>query len=249
MLFQTCCLDRIRFHPRNRTARDSRCCKSPPRNSILSFSPSAKPLKKPISQLLIPGLQQIERGAFPIVPGATVELVNRFGSKTNPSFCRTFCVWKGAVRFGSPGASKKKLLNSSMSSPDVMRIGNPAWNVTIPDHCQPSSSCPFQPLYFGAGNFPHVAEHKAMTCVVERRAIRRVEVDRIQRALEARRVVQRLAVGVSALELQSVREVLFDQHLQRVVVRLRNRVFAENVGEHRQSVHRATYAGRRNAIR
>ena len=34
-----------------------------------------------MSQLLIPGPQQIERGALPMVPGATVALVNKLGSK------------------------------------------------------------------------------------------------------------------------------------------------------------------------
>ena len=37
-----------------------------------------------MSQLLMPGPQQIERGALPIVPDATVEFVNKLGSKANP---------------------------------------------------------------------------------------------------------------------------------------------------------------------
>src|ERR1700693_2545975 len=115
----------------------------------LSFSGVS--FTNPISRLFIPGVQQIERGALPIVPGATVEVVNSVGSNAKPLCCLTSQVWNGAVRLGSPGASKKMLLNSSMSSEEVMRIGNPAWKVRIPDHSHPSTSLPVNPSYFGTG--------------------------------------------------------------------------------------------------
>src|ERR1700722_1974827 len=114
-------------------------------------SPSGVSFTSPMSMLLIPGVQQIERGALPMVPGGTVELVNNVGSKAKPLCCFTFHVWNGAVRFGSPGASKKILLNSSMSSEEVIRIGNPVWKVRIPDHSHPSTSLPVKPSYFGTG--------------------------------------------------------------------------------------------------
>jgi hypothetical protein len=44
-------------------------------------SPNLVCLEKLISQLLIPGPQQIERGALSMVPGATVAFVNKLGSK------------------------------------------------------------------------------------------------------------------------------------------------------------------------
>src|SRR5271169_5467718 len=121
-----------------------------------------------MSVLLIPGPQQIERGAFPIVPAATVELVKRLGSKTYPetgwqgvpvpesgpvnaaqTVLRGLTVLNGAVRLGSPGATKSNVVSScSTSSWEVMRIGNPLWNVRMPDTSQPSSSLPLKPLYF-----------------------------------------------------------------------------------------------------
>src|SRR5215471_6255598 len=116
-----------------------------------------KPLKKPISQLLMPGEQQIERGALPIVPGGTVAFVNCDGSNTNPPcFLASHCTSEPAAypgaQFGSPGASKNVLRNCSMSSDEVMRTGKPVWNVTMPETCQPLSSCPLNPSNFGTGS-------------------------------------------------------------------------------------------------
>src|SRR5215470_4053433 len=55
--------------------------KSSPRNSSLKRSVKGVNLVNPISQLLMPGPQQIVRGAFPIVPGETVSSVKASGLK------------------------------------------------------------------------------------------------------------------------------------------------------------------------
>src|SRR5215469_7805516 len=147
------------------------------RNSIDSLSPSLVCLEKLISQLLIPGPQQSERGALPIVPKGTVALVIRLGSKEKPetgwqagrvgsSCCangpvkaahtvlRGFTVLNFApeAKFGWPGSSKSKVVSSSStSSCDVMRIGKPLWKERIPVISQPSSSLPLKPSYLGIG--------------------------------------------------------------------------------------------------
>src|SRR5207245_237932 len=117
------------------------------RNSMRNLSPSDVCLEKLMSQLLMPGPQQIERGALPIVPDATVEFVNKLGSKANPvtgwqagavgSNCcakgpvpaaqtglRGLTVLNGPTKFGWPGASKSNVVsNCSTSSWEEMRMG------------------------------------------------------------------------------------------------------------------------------
>src|SRR5256885_8678137 len=58
--------------------------KTSARNSICHLSPNLVFFRKLMSQLLVPGPQQMERGALPMVPGATVELVNKLGSEAQP---------------------------------------------------------------------------------------------------------------------------------------------------------------------
>src|SRR4029077_19563875 len=108
----------------------------------------------------MPGPQQMERGAVPMLPSGTpvvseadwMLLSNRAGLNTSPPFLRMSWVWKGATRFGSPGASKLKVLsNSSLSACDVMRIGKPLWRVSMPEISHPSNNLPLNPEYLGTG--------------------------------------------------------------------------------------------------
>src|SRR5437899_1205842 len=148
-----------------------------PRNSSLKRSLTGVTFKKAISQLLIPGPQQMVRGALPIVPRPTVASVNVLGSKAalmgthgvGGSVAFTPAVgpvpsahvlFRGSIRrnvapglkFGWPGVSKSKLDCSSMSSCSVMRMGKPDWNVVIPDNAQPLRAFPLKPSYLGTGN-------------------------------------------------------------------------------------------------
>src|SRR5690349_20729297 len=115
----------------------------------------------------MPGPQHTVLGAFPIVPRGTVASVNASGLK--PALIkvqvegsvpvpaaqvnlRGSMVWNGAPRLGCPGVSKSKLDCSSMSSCSVIRIGNPLWNVVMPDIAQPFRILPLNPSYCGTGN-------------------------------------------------------------------------------------------------
>src|ERR1700730_18233544 len=145
-----------------------------PRNSMLSFSPiSLVCFEKLMSQLLMPGPQQMERGALPIVPNCGPPLAgsfeNRLGSKTKPdtrdqggapgakgpvkaaqTVPRGLTALNGATRFGSPGASKRNVESSSSRSDcEVMRPGKPLWKITMPDISQPLSSAPLKPSILG----------------------------------------------------------------------------------------------------
>src|SRR5258708_32108033 len=112
----------------------------------------------------MPGPQQMVRGALPIVPNGTAAgfaelssgivgshgvLLNELGS--NPRFPgpRGFSLLNGATRLGSPGVSKSKLDCSSVSSWEVMRIGNTLWNVVIPETARPSKPWPSRPPHWG----------------------------------------------------------------------------------------------------
>src|SRR6267154_6894065 len=110
--------------------------KTSARNSICHLSPNLVFFAKLMSQLLIPGPQQMERGALPMVPGVTVALVNKLGSKAKPvtgwqagavgsiacgrgpvkaaqTVFRGLTVLKAPAKFGWPGASKSKVVSSS----------------------------------------------------------------------------------------------------------------------------------------
>src|SRR5579884_3206853 len=121
----------------------------------------------PNSQLLMPGPQQMVRGALPMVPRGTAPgllaqspgivgshgvLLNELGSNPRLPGPRGSSFLNGATRFGSPGVSKSKLDCSSVSSCDVIRTGKPLWNVVIPETAQPFSAFPANPLYFGTGS-------------------------------------------------------------------------------------------------
>src|SRR5271167_1589043 len=125
------------------------------RNCIWTLSPMAVFFMKLMSVLLIPGPQQMVLGALPMVPGATVEFVKELGSNTNPPVCRILVFTRcgcPAAKFGSPAASKRKVLSScSISSCEVIRIGKPDWKLKMPDSSQPSSHRPLNPSIFGTG--------------------------------------------------------------------------------------------------
>src|SRR5712692_10616082 len=104
------------------------------------------------------------RGALPIVPigtapglaaqspgivGSQVALLKELGSKPRLPGPRGSSLLNGATRFGAPGVSKSKLDCSSVSSCEVIRIGNPLWNVVIPDTAQPFNAFPLKPSYLG----------------------------------------------------------------------------------------------------
>src|ERR1051326_6330045 len=94
-------------------------------------------------------------------------------------------------------------------------------------------------IELGSGNLPDVAENKSMPRIVKRRSVCGVKIQWIERAFKARRIVQRFAERVSGLKLQSMRIALLQEYLQRVVIRVRDRVFTENIGEHGHAIHRA----------
>src|SRR6516225_595741 len=85
------------------------------------------------SKLLMPGPQQSVRGEFPMVPRAGVAKLE--GSKARWPGERGFRVLNGATKSGCPGNRKSKLFSSSVSAEEKMRIGNPLWNVRIPESC------------------------------------------------------------------------------------------------------------------
>src|ERR1035437_8085533 len=104
-------------------------------------------------------------------------------------------------------------------------------------------------VHLGNGQLPDITEYQAMPGVVKRRSVRRIKVHGIQSALKTGGIVERFAVCVRGLKLQSVREALFKQHLQRIVVGPSHGVFAENVGKHRNAIGRTLHAGQRLALR
>src|SRR5579862_4556432 len=83
----------------------------------------------PKSTLVVPGPQQMLRGALPIWPrGASTKAV---GSKKYSPDVSGDMRRNGATWLGSPGDSKSKLFISSRSLLDVMRMGKPDCKVVI----------------------------------------------------------------------------------------------------------------------
>src|SRR6266478_105572 len=87
--------------------------------------PNRGVLERPMSQLLIGGLQQSVRGELPNVPSALSAKI--VGSKTKPSL-RGLWVMNLPVISGLPGHSKPSVLPSnSASSQLLIKMGNPLW--------------------------------------------------------------------------------------------------------------------------
>src|SRR5712692_6835842 len=88
-----------------------------------------------------------------------------------------------------------------------------------------------------------------MAGVKLRQRVALAEIERIQDVLEAGAVIEGLAPSVSQFELEPLREAPLGADLQRVVVRVADRILREDTAEDGHAVGRTARAGRRLAER
>ena len=93
------------------------------------------------------------------------------------------------------------------------------------------------------GKHPVIVENKALRRIEERQGAAGFVIEGIDRFFKAGRPVQRLAPGISSLQLKSMREALFQAGLKRVVGGGGDGVFGEDVGEDGNAVSGAAVAG------
>src|SRR5262249_54008113 len=98
-------------------------------------------------------------------------------------------------------------------------------------------------VVFTDGDFPVVAEDKAVSRVEEGQRAALTRINRVQDAFEAGSLIDRLTKGVSSRELQAVGEALFQGDLERVVGGVGDGVLRKNAGEHRDAACRASRTG------
>src|SRR6267143_591261 len=214
------------------------------RNSRRAFSPIAVSLKRPMSQLLIGGLQQSVRGIAKRSQGAIRE--NR-GIKNQTILARIVgrerASYVGLARTFEAKRAALQLLVVAVVVQDgetaLVRIN--AGN--LPAIQRPS----FKALEFWNGQLPDVVENEAMARIVERGRVGRVKVRWVEDLLETRGIVQRFAVGVGSLKLQAVRETLLEERLQGIVIGMCRVIFGKNAVEDFGAIGRAT-AGQRIGV-
>src|ERR1700736_78470 len=117
-----------------------------------------------------------------------------------------------------------------------------------PGYLPPVQSLAGESLHFRNGQFPNNIKNKTVPRIEKRRAVSRIKICRAYQFLEARGVVERLAVRVGGLELHPVAVALLEQHLQRIVVGVRHIVLGKYVRKYWGPICWASNSAERVAI-